>query len=70
MYGVRLLSFGRSTGLAMKPSTNGLPTTSAVPAGCELCGTDEVWLIYDWSNISGNYLRDISDWERLCRGAM
>ena len=36
--------------------------------GCERCGADDVWLIYDWSNIGGNYLRDISDWERLCRG--
>lgn len=23
--------------------------------------------IYDWSNISGKYLRDVSDWRRLCR---
>lgn len=36
------------------------------PQKCEKCGTDKP-RIYDWSNKSGKYLRDISDWQRLCR---
>lgn len=36
------------------------------PSLCEHCGTTEA-KIFDWSNISGNYLRDLSDWQRLCR---
>ena len=34
------------------------------PDGCELCGKKTK---LDFANISGKYLRDISDWEFLCR---
>lgn len=35
------------------------------PSKCEHCGScSKDW--YHWSNISGQYLRDISDWQRLC----
>lgn len=33
---------------------------------CEDCGTTTAKK-YDWANISGKYLRDRSDWKRLCR---
>lgn len=36
------------------------------PSKCEHCDTTTARL-YDWSNISGEYKRDISDWQRLCR---
>lgn len=36
------------------------------PKHCELCNTRKA-KIYDWANISGNYLPDIQDWFRLCR---
>lgn len=36
------------------------------PQECENCGTTEA-KFFDWANISGNYLKDISDWARLCR---
>ena len=34
---------------------------------CEHCGTEDPNKYYDWSNISQKYLRDIKDWQRLCR---
>lgn len=36
------------------------------PKKCEKCGTEKA-KIYDWSNISQKYKRDLSDWQRLCR---
>lgn len=33
---------------------------------CEKCGTTQAKQ-FDWSNISGQYLEDRSDWERLCK---
>lgn len=36
------------------------------PIGCENCSTTEI-RHYEWANISGEYLRDISDWARLCK---
>lgn len=35
------------------------------PRRCEKCGTTSAKK-YDWSNKSGNYKRNISDWQRLC----
>lgn len=35
------------------------------PSKCENCGTEEDTK-YNWSNNSGNYLRDRTDWQRLC----
>lgn len=36
------------------------------PGFCHHCKrTDKKY--YDWSNISGKYLKDVSDWRRLCR---
>jgi hypothetical protein len=35
------------------------------PNTCENCGTTEIRR-YEWSNISGKYLRSINDWIRLC----
>lgn len=35
------------------------------PQECEECTTKEG--LIDWSNISGQYKRDIDDWRRLCR---
>jgi hypothetical protein len=37
------------------------------PNFCENCITMDAKM-FDWANISGKYLRDISDWARLCRG--
>lgn len=37
-----------------------------VPQKCEKCGTDRA-KFYDWANKSGLYMRDVSDWIRLCR---
>ena len=36
------------------------------PSKCEDCGTESAKR-FDWANKSGRYLRDVSDWERLCR---
>jgi len=36
------------------------------PKICLECGTN-ISLLYDWANISGEYLKDIKDWKRLCR---
>lgn len=33
---------------------------------CEHCDS-EGSMVYDWANVSGEYLRDRSDWLRLCR---
>lgn len=37
------------------------------PLACSDCGkTGGTTRNYHWSNISGDYLRDVTDWERLC----
>lgn len=36
------------------------------PRICEMCKT-ETANTYDWSNITGKYLRERSDWQYLCR---
>lgn len=36
------------------------------PQKCVVCGTESA-KVFDWANISEKYLRDISDWKRLCR---
>lgn len=36
------------------------------PRECESCG-DRKSRFYDWANKSGEYLRDLDDWLRLCR---
>ena len=37
------------------------------PEKCQGCGTDGLKGRYiNWANKSGNYLRDLSDWLRLC----
>jgi hypothetical protein len=36
------------------------------PSKCERCGTTEA-KVYNWANVSREYKRDRSDWERLCR---
>ena len=37
------------------------------PSKCEFCGKDELYRHkIHWANKSGNYLRDITDWFRLC----
>ena len=35
------------------------------PQKCEECGASEK-IRYEWSNISGEYRKDTSDWRRLC----
>ena len=35
------------------------------PNKCERCGTTSAKK-FEWANKSGNYLRETSDWERLC----
>lgn len=35
------------------------------PKRCEICGTTKAKK-FDWSNKSGNYKRNLSDWQRLC----
>lgn len=35
------------------------------PRKCEFCGTVNA-KVYQWSNKSGKYKADISDWQRLC----
>jgi hypothetical protein len=35
------------------------------PKRCDFCG-DGTRKMYHWSNISGKYLRDVSDYQRLC----
>jgi hypothetical protein len=36
------------------------------PKLCAACGTTNSPK-FEWANVSGNYLRDLADWERLCR---
>lgn len=37
------------------------------PKECSSCGfTSENGRQFHWSNVSGNYLRDVNDWQRLC----
>ena len=36
------------------------------PKQCESCGITTA-ACFDWANISGRYLRDRTDWKRLCR---
>lgn len=37
------------------------------PHNCDLCGNKELQhRQYHWANISGKYLREITDWMRLC----
>ena len=36
------------------------------PKVCNKCGENNPDKRYEWSNISGEYKRDIKDWERLC----
>lgn len=37
------------------------------PHNCEICGNKDLeHRQYHWSNISGQYKRDLSDWRRLC----
>ena len=33
---------------------------------CDICGMNDEKRYYHWANISGQYKRDLSDWERLC----
>jgi len=35
------------------------------PSNCEYCGTKESKQ-FEWANISGEYKRNLSDWQRLC----
>lgn len=37
------------------------------PSICENCGIANRATRYEWANLSGNYLKDISDWARLCK---
>lgn len=34
---------------------------------CEKCGRSDGNTVYDWSNVTGKYLRFESDWQQLCR---
>lgn len=36
------------------------------PSLCENCGSTTATK-YEWANLSGEYLRDLDDWARLCR---
>lgn len=36
------------------------------PSKCEKCGTTDSPR-YEWANRSGKYLRELNDWERLCK---
>lgn len=36
------------------------------PNKCENCGATDKKR-YEWANISGDYLRDLGDWARLCK---
>lgn len=35
-------------------------------SSCENCGLNEIKRRYEWSNISGEYKRDLNDYESLC----
>lgn len=36
------------------------------PKKCDACGKDDPLAKYHWANLSHKYLRDISDWKRMC----
>jgi len=36
------------------------------PSKCEFCETEDSPK-YEWANVSGNYIRERSDWKRLCK---
>ena len=36
------------------------------PSKCEFCGTDHAKR-FDWANVSGKYIREKTDWIRLCK---
>ena len=36
------------------------------PKKCEVCGTDDIKLKYDWANLTGKY-NDPKDFKRMCR---
>lgn len=36
------------------------------PRKCEVCGKDDPKQMYDWANLTGNYL-DVNDYKRMCR---
>lgn len=36
------------------------------PKKCTSCGLDDPIRMYHWANISGQYMRNIDDWMRLC----
>lgn len=40
--------------------------TLGTPSTCENCSVTS-GITFDWANLSGEYLRDESDWARLCR---
>jgi hypothetical protein len=37
------------------------------PQSCEVCLTTDPTKWYDWANLSGEYKKLVSDWERKCR---
>lgn len=37
------------------------------PRECKKCGDTSDQKRYDWANVSCEYKKDLSDWERLCR---
>ncbi len=37
------------------------------PKSCTNCSLDDITKNYDWANVSGEYLKDIDDWQRLCK---
>lgn len=56
----------------MKPNTSAYRTVHywvvvrlGKPQECENCGRTDASR-YEWANLSGDYLRDTSDWARLC----
>lgn len=46
---------------------NWLSRTLGTPSYCTRCGTTDAGKHYEWSNISGEYRRDLDDWQRLCK---
>lgn len=36
------------------------------PSECVKCKSSDINKMYHWANISGQYKRDINDWQRLC----
>ncbi len=37
------------------------------PTECQHCGLNDPNGYYEWATISGNHLRDVNDWLRLCK---